>query len=230
MARSSGRTDGPPVRLEAAAKRFGEAAGAFALEDTDLRVPKGRVVALAGANGSGKTTLLRLVAGDLRPTSGTVRVFGEDPASRPASLRSRIAYVTQSLALDPEMRVAESLALFAALSGIRRRARASRIEGAAETFRLASHLEKRVSRLSGGLKRRLHIAIGLLGEPELILLDEPAAGLDPEGQELLWSIVEARRAAGAAVLVSTHDPASAEKHADRLLLLRDGRIVSKGAA
>jgi ABC-2 type transport system ATP-binding protein len=229
--RSSARADAVPVRLESVTLRYpGSPDGAApALADASLRVPAGRLVALAGPNGSGKTTLLRLVAGELDPTEGTVAVFGDVPSRRSAELRRRVAYVPQSLALDPEATGRETLELFAALEGVARSRRAAAIAEVAETFGVREHLGKRVARLSGGLKRRLHLAAGFLGAPDLLLLDEPAASLDSEGQERLWALVAARCAAGAAAIVSTHDPAAARR-ADRVLKLEGGVLAREARA
>ena len=214
--------EAPPVRLEGASLRYPKPspADAVALHEVDFRLPRGRLVVLAGPNGSGKTTLLRLVAGDLVPTSGTVRVFGEDPARRTAALRRRVAYVAQALALDPEMTAGETFDLFASLGG------GSRDE-AADAFGLSAHLDKRVARLSGGLKRRLHVAVGLLGERELLLLDEPDSGLDAEGQARLWALLAKRCSAGAAALVATHDPDVGKGRADRVLRMEGGRLAGR---
>lgn len=196
-----------------------------ALKGVDLEISKGRLVALAGANGSGKTTLLRLLAGDLRPDAGEARVFGEDPAAKSPDLRRRMVYLSQSLALDPEMTSRETLRLFASLAGQKQRGREARLLELAETFDLGEHLGKRVARLSGGLKRRLHLAIAFLGDPELLLFDEPTAGLDAEGQRLLWKLLEKRRSAGGCVLVATHDLDEAKRYADDVVRLDRGRIV-----
>jgi ABC-type multidrug transport system ATPase subunit len=200
-----------------------------ALSGVDLEVSRGRLAALVGPNGSGKTTLLRLLAGDLRPDAGEARVLGRDPAAKSTDLRAHMVYLSQSLALDPEMTSLETLRLFASLAGQERRGREARLREAAATFGLEEHLGKRVARLSGGLKRRLHLAIGFLGDAEVLLFDEPTAGLDAEGQKLLWNLLGERRSSRGCVLVATHDLEEAERWADEVVQLDRGRIVERRA-
>lgn len=201
-------------------------AGPHALAEVDLELSRGAVTVLLGANGAGKTTLLRILAGLLSPTSGTVEVLGLEPPA--PELRRRTGYVPQEVALDPEMTGGETLALLAALYGVSRRDRPARIEQLAESFGITSHLERRVASWSGGLKRRLHLAAGMIHDPELLLLDEPTAGLDVDGSASLWEELERRAAAGSAVAVITHDLAAAERHAGQVVILDAGRIVAAG--
>ena len=196
--------------------RFAHAAPALA--EIDLDVGQG-LTAVTGPNGAGKTTLLRVLAGLLRPDSGTVEIPRE---------RRRIGYIPQDLALDPEMTGRETLALLAALHGVPRRERAGRIARLTESFGTAGHLDRPVASWSGGLKRRLHLAAGMIHDPDLLLLDEPTAGLDVEGNDFLWAELKRRAAAGRAVVVVTHDLAAADLHADRIVALQRGRIVPSG--
>ena len=206
----------PVASLRGVSLRFAHAAPALA--EIDLDVLPGLTV-VVGPNGAGKTTLLRVLAGLLRPDSGTVEAPGD---------RRRIGYIPQELALDPEMTGRETLALLAALHGVPRRERGERIAGLAESFGTAGHLDRPVASWSGGLKRRLHLAAGMIHDPDLLLLDEPTAGLDREGNEFLWAELARRAAAGRAVVVVTHDLAAAERHAGRIVALRQGRIVPSG--
>ena len=198
--------------------RFAHAAPALA--EIDLDVLPG-LTAVVGPNGAGKTTLLRVLAGLLRPDSGNVEVPGD---------RRLVGYIPQDLALDPEMTGRETLALLAALHGVPRRERTERISRLAESFGTAGHLDRPVASWSGGLKRRLHLAAGMIHDPDLLLLDEPTAGLDVEGNDFLWAELKRRAAAGRAVVVVTHDLAAAERHADRIVALQRGRIVPSGEA
>jgi ABC-2 type transport system ATP-binding protein len=201
-----------------------------ALTDIDLDLPAGTVTALVGANGAGKTTLLRILAGLLAPSSGSVEVLGiPQPAAagrrQRKELRRRTGYLAQDVALDPEMTGRETLWLLGALYGVSRGERRERIERLGEAFGISSHLLRPVAVWSGGLKRRLHLAAGMIHDPDLLLLDEPTAGLDPEGSDFLWAELVRRAAAGRAVAVVTHDLAAAERSADRIVLLDGGRIV-----
>lgn len=212
--------------------RYG--AGAPALRDVDLAAERGVVTALIGANGSGKTTLLRVLAGVLAPTAGTVRVLGVD---RPAALgrragrrqRRKTGYLSQDPALDPEMTCGEILTLLAAFYGVRRRERRQRVGEIAAAFGLESLLKRRVDALSGGQRRRLHLAAGMIHDPELLCLDEPAAGLDPEATDLLWAELEDRARRGRATVIVSHDLAAVERHAATVVILDRGVVVAAGS-
>jgi ABC-2 type transport system ATP-binding protein len=206
----------PAASLRGVGVRFSHSA--LALAEVDLVLQSG-LAAVVGPNGAGKTTLLRVLAGLLVPDAGTVEIPGDK------RLRG---YIPQDLALDPEMTGRETLWLLAALHGVPRRERAGRIAHLAESFGTAGHLPRPVASWSGGLKRRLHLAAGMIHDPDLLLLDEPAAGLDPAGSDFLWMELKRRAAAGRAVVVVTHDLAAVERHADRVLILHRGRIVSDG--
>jgi ABC-type multidrug transport system ATPase subunit len=211
--------------------RFG---GRTALAGVDLALRHGEITALVGANGSGKTTLLRILAGILEPSAGEVEVLG---IGRPArsnrgtrrALRRRTSYVSQDPALDPEMTGGEILTLVATLYGVRRRRRRRQVAELAAGFGVDSHLSRRVSAWSGGLRRRLHLAAGMIHDPELLLLDEPTAGLDPEGRRLLWADLEARAKRGRSVAIVTHDLAAAERHAGTVAILDRGALVALGS-
>jgi len=209
-----------------------------ALAGVDFDLPRGTVTALLGPNGAGKTTLLRLLAGLLPADGGEVEVLGvrQPAAARPRTvraLRRRIGYVSQDPALDPEMTGREILALIAALHGVclgkERERRGERIARLAGAFGLGAHLDRPVAGWSGGLRRRLHLAAGMLHDPELLLLDEPTAGLDPEADEALWAELVRRAGEGAAVALATHDLAAAERHAGRVALLDGGRLIVAGS-
>jgi len=202
--------------------------GTVALDGIDLEVEPGELLAVVGANGSGKSTLLRVLAGALAPQGGEVRVFGLDPAKSDPRIRRRVAWLSQELALDPEMRGHATLRFFAALHGLTRRAADARIAELARLFELDQHLTRRVDAYSGGLRQRLHLAIALLGAPELLLLDEPTARLDSR----MRSVVEDRiardvRGGWSAVLV-THDLVWAKERATRIAILSRGKLVAIG--
>jgi ABC-2 type transport system ATP-binding protein len=204
------------------------------LAAVDLDLPRGSITVLLGPNGAGKTTLLRILAGILPPSEGTVEVLGiADPArlGRRAlrELRRHTGYVPQEIALDPEMTGSEILSLLAALHGVPRSARAGRIADLAAAFRTTAHMPRLVASWSGGLRRRLHLAAGMIHDPQLLLLDEPTAGLDPEGCDALWTELARRAGAGRAVAVVTHDLAAAERHAHRVALLDGGHLLAAGS-
>ncbi len=222
---------GPAARVRGVGHRFG---GTTALAGVDLELRRGAITALVGANGSGKTTLLRILSGILEPSAGEVEVLG---IGRPArsdrgtcrALRRRMSDISQDPALDPEMTGGEILALAAALYGVRRRRRGGQVAELAASFGVESHLSRRVSTWSGGLRRRLHLAAGMIHDPELLLLDEPTAGLDPDGRRLLWTDLAARAERGRSVAIVTHDLAAAERHAGTVAILDRGALVAAGS-
>ena len=218
----------PAARARGVGHRFG---GTTALAGVDLELRHGAITALVGANGSGKTTLLRILAGVLEPGAGEVEVLGIGQPARGdrRALRRRVSYISQDPALDPEMTGGEILALAAALYGLPRRRRGRRVAELAASFGVESHLSRRVSTWSGGLRRRLHLAAGMIHDPELLLLDEPTAGLDPEGRRLLWEDLAARARQGRSVAIVTHDLAAAERHAGSVAILDRGALVAVGS-
>ncbi len=201
------------------------------LRGVDFIARRGSVTALIGANGSGKSTLSRILAGILEPTAGVVRRFGRElPAGANVSAPSaRLGYVSQDAALDPEMTGHEILLLFAALYGLSRAHRVQRLAELAMCLGLESWLDQRVDTLSGGQRRRLHLAAGMIHDPELLCLDEPGVGLDPDGVSLLWGELENRAQAGRSVVIVTHDLTAAERHADYVAILDRGQLVASGS-
>ncbi len=219
-----------PSDLAASLRRVRKDFGAVpALTDLDLDLPLGTVTALLGPNGAGKSTLLRLLAGRLAPSAGTVTVLGvDDPAtagrSERKALLTDIGFVPQDLALDPEMTGRETLDLIAALHAVPKVSRAARISEVAAAFGIEKPLERPVATWSGGQKRRLHLAAGMIHDPALLLLDEPTAGLDAEGTAMLWAELARRAARGVSVVISTHDHVAAEV-ANRIVVLEGGRLA-----
>ncbi len=203
-----------PLRATGIAKRFGERA---ALRGVDVDVAHGEVVAVIGPNGAGKTTLLEILAGAQHADSGVVQ-RGADGG--------RVGWVPQQLAVYGRLTVAENLRLFARLDGGGEIE--ARVAGMLTETGLHDRAEDLVATLSGGNRQRVNVAVGLLGDPAVVLLDEPSASLDPRQRERLWSFLAARAAAGTAVLVTTHDVAEARRHASRVLVLADGEALFLG--
>jgi ABC-2 type transport system ATP-binding protein len=182
-----------------------------ALRDIDLDVGRGEIVALAGPNGAGKTTLLEVLLGLRRPTSGTVRVLGHDPYRRRRRLAHAVGAVFQESGCAPDLTVAETVRMWHRLH----RRPAGDADPVTE-LKLEHRAHIRVRQLSGGERRRLDLAVALIGEPSLLVLDEPTTGLDPETRTLMWELLRRRRREGTAVLLSTHLPEEAVLHADRV--------------
>ena len=195
--------------------------GRTVLPDLSLTVPRGQVVGLLGPSGGGKSTVIRAIAGVQRVAKGEFRVLGL-PAGSPA-LRTRLAYVTQSPSVYPDLTVTANVRYLATLLGAPDPAAAAR--DAIAQVDLASHADALVGRLSGGQRSRASLAAALVGEPEVLLLDEPTVGLDPVLRRDLWDLFADLAAGGTTLLVSSHVMDEATR-CDRLLLLREGELLA----
>ena len=194
------------------------------LRGADLIVGRGETVAILGKNGSGKTTLLRIIATLLRPTRGSGAVFGHGLASDADAVRSRIGLLGHTNAVYPDLTAAENLGFTLRMIG--RSFDPHAVKAALETVGLGAHADSRTRGFSAGMQRRLALARLRVLEPDLLLLDEPYSSLDPEGTELVTSMIgDARKAGGAAILI-THDVRRARQTADRVVALDDGRIAA----
>jgi ABC-2 type transport system ATP-binding protein len=214
---------GPAVHAREVRHRYGERR---ALDGVGFTIPRGEVHGFLGPNGSGKSTLFKLLATILPLQDGQVEVLGCDLATGFATVRRRIGVVFQSPALDRKLTVRENLRYGGHLQGLRGRELESRIDGMLEVGNLAERQKDVVGELSGGLRRRVEIAKGLLHRPELVLLDEPSTGLDPTARQDLWAFLRAQT--GLTVLFTTHLMEEADE-ADRLTILDAGRVVAEGA-
>ncbi|MET9242396.1 ABC transporter ATP-binding protein [Nonomuraea sp. NPDC003709] len=194
-------------------KRYGDVA---ALDGFDLRVEPGEIVGLVGHNGAGKTTFFEIAAGLARPDAGRVVVRGE------------VGMAPQQLALYPSVTVRETLRLFGGLAGLRRRALAGAVEAVAEELALTGVLDRRVSVLSGGQQRRAQAATALLPDPDVLLLDEPTAGADPETRGALLAAVRRRADGGAAVVYCTHYLPELTELKATIAVARSGRVIARG--
>ncbi|HSR25201.1 MAG TPA: ABC transporter ATP-binding protein [Candidatus Eisenbacteria bacterium] len=207
------------VEVEGVVKRFGTLR---ALDGIDLRVRRGEVYGLLGPNGSGKTTLIRCLVGLVRPDRGTVRVLGRRIPD--LGILGRVGYMTQAPALYPDLSVAENLRFFGAISGTGRG-----IDDALRLVELEDRRDSVVATLSGGLRTRASLACALVHHPELLLLDEPTVGVDPQLRVQLWDRFRAMTADGTSIIVSSHVMDEAER-CDRLGLIRSGRLLAEGTA
>ncbi len=193
--------------------------GVRVLDDLSFTVAPGAVTGLLGPSGCGKSTLMRSIVGVQQITTGSVTVFGEPAGS--AVLRDRIGYVTQAPSVYNDLTVTENLDFFAQVLGVAR----DRVADCIRLVDLVEHRSKVVGRLSGGQQSRVSLAVALLGEPRLIVLDEPTVGLDPVLRRDLWQTFHRLAAGGAAVFVSSHVMDEANR-CDRLLLMRDGVVIA----
>ncbi|WP_354641515.1 ABC transporter ATP-binding protein [Kitasatospora camelliae] len=215
----------PAVEAAGLHRRYGPAgaAGFDAVRGLDLTVHRGELFALLGTNGAGKTSSMELIEGLAAPTAGTVRVLGRDPYRERTAVRQRIGIMLQEGGFPGDLTVAETGRTWTGLtSGARP------VDEALELVGLLDRRRVRVKQLSGGERRRLDLAIALLGRPEVLFLDEPTTGLDPEARAAVWRLVRELREQGTTVLLTTHYLEEAEELADRLAIMHRGRVVAGG--
>jgi len=213
--------DGEPViSVRSLRKRYGSHE---AVRGIDLEVRRGEVFAFLGPNGAGKTTTVEILEGFRRASDGEVRVLGDDPWHARSSWRERIGIVLQESEPEPGLSVRECLALYA---GYYRHPRD--VQRTLALVGLAEHADERASALSGGQRRRLDVALALIGDPELVFLDEPTTGFDPSARRAAWELVAGLRELGKTVFLTTHYMEEAERLADRIAIIAAGRIVAEG--
>lgn len=211
------------IRAQGLVKRFGDHR---AVDGLDLEVPQGSCVGLLGPNGAGKSTTLRMLLGLTRPDAGTIRVLGLEVPRKARQVRERIGVVPQLDALDPDFTVAENLIVFARYFGHRAEAAGRNPDALLEFAGLAHKRNAKISELSGGMKRRLTLARALVNDPELLLLDEPTTGLDPQARHLIWERLRQLLGRGKSILVTTHFMEEAERLCDRIAIVDHGRCIA----
>lgn len=210
-----------PARLSGAGFAWPGGRGVTGIQ---LSVRAGEVVTLLGPNGAGKSTILKMLSGEIAPQQGSVSVFG---GAHGREARRRIGLVLQEPSTDDLMTLRETLQLHGRLFGLGRARLNERCTEMLGSLGLADRADDRCETLSGGLRRRLDIARALLHEPDLLLLDEPTLALDPDSSETIWDTLHDRVSDGAAVVVCSNDTVEAESHADRVVIVDDGRIVAE---
>jgi lipooligosaccharide transport system ATP-binding protein len=213
------------VRLRGVVKRFGDLT---AVDHLDLDVPAGTCFGLLGPNGAGKSTTMRLLTGQAIADEGLVEVLGHALPHESKAARARCGVVPQVDDLDDELTVAENLGVYARFHGIPRRAREGAVVRGLAIAELGDRADTPTEDLSGGMRRRLLIARGLLHRPEVVLLDEPTVGLDPQVRAQLWATVDAIKHAGATVVLTTHYIEEAERLCDAVAVVHRGRVVAEG--
>ena len=213
------------IQVEGLGKSFG---ATRALDGVDLAVRRGTVLGLLGPNGSGKTTTVRVLATLLRPDAGRARVLGHDVVAEPEAVRARIGLTGQYAAVDEALSGTDNLVLIARLLDLPRREARQRAAELVERFGLADAAGRRVRTYSGGMRRRLDLAVSLVGRPDVLFLDEPTTGLDPRHRNEVWDEVRALAADGTTVLLTTQYLEEAEQLADDLVVLDHGRVIAAG--
>jgi ABC-2 type transport system ATP-binding protein len=218
--------DGPPtVMVSGLGRRFGRF---WAVDGVDMEVKAGEMVALLGPNGAGKSTVIRMICGLLVPTRGTIRVAGLDPARQPVAVKSRIGYMTQHFSLYADLTVVENVEFYGAAYGLRGRVLREAVDRWVSFLELGEYAGRLAGELPPGWARRVAFACAVIGEPPVLLLDEPTSGVDRETSDLLWYLCARQARGGAAVLVTTHWLGEAER-CDRVCIMSAGRVVGEGA-
>jgi oleandomycin transport system ATP-binding protein len=213
------------IEAEGLTKRFGTTK---ALAGVDIRADSGQVLALLGPNGAGKTTIVRILATLLRPDGGRARIRGHDVVADATVVRQLIALTGQYASVDDELTGTENLIMICRLLGLSRAAARGRAREMLERFELAEAAGRAVKTYSGGMRRRLDLAASLLGEPEVLFLDEPTTGLDPRGRSQMWDTVRGVVAGGATVLLTTQYLEEADELADQIAVIDRGLVVASG--
>jgi lipooligosaccharide transport system ATP-binding protein len=214
------------IKAHALEKRFEDL---IAVDEIDLEVFRGEAFGFLGPNGAGKTSTMRMIGCTSPPTGGSLEVLGMDPLREPSAIKARIGVVPQIDNLDLELTVRENLEIHARFFDTPRPVARERADRLLNFVQLTEKADSKVEPLSGGMKRRLTIARGLINEPELLLLDEPTTGLDPQARHLVWDRLYRLKQQGTTLVVTTHYMDEAEQLCDRLVVMDKGKIVAEGS-
>ena len=219
-------SDSPVILAHSLVKRFGSFE---AVKGIDLEVSPGESFGFLGPNGAGKSSTMRMIAGVSPVTEGVLRIFGLDPAVTGSAIRNRLGVVPQADNLDGELTPLDNLVIYGRYFDIPRSECVERARELLEFVQLTDRSGGRVDALSGGMKRRLTIARGLMNRPEMLLLDEPTTGLDPQARHILWDRLYRLKQQGVTLVLTTHYMDEAEQLCDRLVVMDAGRIVAEGS-
>ncbi len=215
----------PALEVSGLRKSFGDVS---AVAGVSFRVGEGTIVGLLGPNGAGKTTTVSVICGLLPPDAGEIRISGAALSGDTDPAKGRLGLVPQELALYEALSADDNLRFFGALQGMEGPRLASRIDDVLRLTGLTDRRRDRVQTFSGGMKRRLNLAAGLLHDPQVLLLDEPTAGVDPQSRNAIFESLEALRGEGKAILYTTHYMEEAERLCDRIVIVDHGRVVANG--
>jgi lipooligosaccharide transport system ATP-binding protein len=216
----------PLIHARGLVKRFGDFT---AVDGIDVDVDPGESFGFLGPNGAGKSSTMRMIGCVSRPTDGTLRILGMDPHRQGPDIRARLGVCPQLDSLDPELSVQENLVTYARYFGLPRRQAKAKAAELLDFVQLSERAESKVEPLSGGMKRRLTIARALVNDPEIVLLDEPTTGLDPQARHLVWERLFRLKQQGVTLVLTTHYMDEAEQLCDRLVVMDAGRIVAEGS-
>ena len=214
------------IRAHQLTKSYGDF---VAVDGVDFHVERGEAFGILGPNGAGKSTTMRMLGATLKRTSGDLTILDRDPSTQGPVIRAHLGVVPQDDALDTELTVAENLLTYGRYFGLSRSYLRGRIDELLEFAQLTDKRDAKVDALSGGMKRRLTIARGLVNEPSILLLDEPTTGLDPQARHILWDRLFRLKETGVTLVITTHYMDEAEQLCDRLVVMDQGRIVAEGS-
>ncbi len=218
-------TEIPMIEAAGLRKRYG---ATVALDGLDLAVPQGAILGVLGPNGAGKTTAVRILTTLARPDGGSARVAGHDVVREPRAVQRQIGVTAQDATLDELLTGRQNLTMVGRLSGLRRRDARARAADLLEQFELADAADRILKTYSGGMRRRLDLAAGLVTHPPVLFLDEPTTGLDPTSRVRMWGIIRELVAGGATLLLTTQYLDEADELADRILVVDHGRSIAEG--
>ncbi|HZE38200.1 MAG TPA: ATP-binding cassette domain-containing protein [Stackebrandtia sp.] len=218
--------DRPLIYARHLVKRYGSA---VAVDGIDLNVGRGQAFGFLGPNGAGKSTTMRMIGCVSRPSDGELSVLGLDTATQGPAIRARLGVVPQEDTLDTEITLFENLVIYARYFGIKYKVAKERARELLDFVKLSDRADVKVEELSGGMKRRLTIARALVNEPDIIMLDEPTTGLDPQARHLVWERLFRLKQRGITIILTTHYMDEAEQLCDRLVIMDAGRIAAEGS-
>ena len=214
------------IRIDGLVARYGRA---VAIDRMSLHIPEGSFFGLLGPNGAGKTTAISCIAGLHPPASGTIRVAGFDPVREPRKVLDVLGVVPQRIALYPRLSVVENLRIFGGLPGLHGARLRDRVEWGLELSQLTAHRKKAVEALSGGMQRRLNLAVGLLHKPKVAVCDEPTAGVDPQSRNHIFATLRDLHSEGLTVVYTTHYLEEVEALCDQIAIMDRGYVIQSGS-
>ena len=220
------KTEQPMIRAKGLSKVYGEFA---AVDGIDFEVKKGEAFGILGPNGAGKSTTMKMIASTSRRSGGELEILGKDPNEYGPEIRAHLGVVPQQDNLDRELKVWENLMTYGRYFGLSRKFLHRKIDELLEFAQLEDKRNNKTEELSGGMKRRLTIARGLVNEPEILMLDEPTTGLDPQARHVLWDRLFSLKELGVTLVITTHYMDEAEQLCDRLVVMDKGKIMAEGS-
>jgi ABC-2 type transport system ATP-binding protein len=215
--------DEPIVAVEGLVKRYGDV---VAVDDISFEIQEGEIFGLLGPNGAGKTTTINVLCTYTEPTAGEIAIVGHSVTADPEEVKRAIGVVPQDIALYPDLNAVENLRFFGQMYDVPKARLEARMGGLLELVGLAEHASRRVEHYSGGMKRRLNLAVGLLSEPRFLMLDEPTVGVDPQSRNAIFENIQALNRQGLTILYTTHYMEEAELLCHRVAIMDEGKIIA----